>query len=223
MNWIGEDLIMIEKYLNAFFDKEIKRLIEDGDIYNEFSLQHELGIYLREKLGEMYKVQFERNVADEFSISKAIIKEKDPKKWEMDICIKDKQNPSIKYAIELKHPRNEQCPEQMYSFVKDIYFAEWLKKNGFAETYCITLVDDSKFYKWPERNKKSENKIYEYFRNPVNVIQGTIEKPTGKNKGIEKIKLENKYLFEWKNIEKVDSKYRYYVIALADKEALQTQ
>jgi hypothetical protein len=29
------------------------------EIYNEFSLQYELGIYLREKLGSKYKIQFE--------------------------------------------------------------------------------------------------------------------------------------------------------------------
>lgn len=32
------------------------------DLYNEFSLQHELGIFLREALTP-YKVQFERNVS----------------------------------------------------------------------------------------------------------------------------------------------------------------
>jgi len=37
-------------------------MVEEGsvDIYNEFSLQHELGIFLREELSD-YKVQFERN------------------------------------------------------------------------------------------------------------------------------------------------------------------
>lgn len=30
------------------------------EVYNEFSLQHEMGIFLREKISD-YKIQFERN------------------------------------------------------------------------------------------------------------------------------------------------------------------
>ncbi len=52
--------------------QEIKRRIEEFlqyandnkiELYNEVSLQHELGIYLRNKIGEKYSVQFERNIS----------------------------------------------------------------------------------------------------------------------------------------------------------------
>ena len=33
------------------------------NIYNEFSLQHELGIFLRKRLSNLYKVEFERNAS----------------------------------------------------------------------------------------------------------------------------------------------------------------
>ena len=48
---------MLKRLLYEFMD-----MVEIGEIevYNEFSLQHELGIYLRNRL-EDYKVQFERN------------------------------------------------------------------------------------------------------------------------------------------------------------------
>ncbi len=51
---------MVMNVENLFLD--FMSLIEDDkiEIYNEFSLQHELGIFLREKLVD-YKIQFERN------------------------------------------------------------------------------------------------------------------------------------------------------------------
>lgn len=90
---------------------------KDIDIYNEFSLQHELGIYLRSVLPQ-YKIQFEQNVSF-FTNDIKIIKR------EIDISIftQDKRE---KYAIELKCPLNGQYPEQMYSFTKDIKFMEEL-------------------------------------------------------------------------------------------------
>ena len=49
---------MISPFLQKFMKK-----IQTGEVevYNEFSLQHELGIYLRNALPN-YKVEFERNV-----------------------------------------------------------------------------------------------------------------------------------------------------------------
>ena len=90
------------------------------EIYNEFSLQHELGIFLREKLPD-YRIQFERNVSYFTPDNKTI-------KKEIDIIIFN-EDKSEKYAIELKCPLNGQYPEQMYSFVKDIKFMEELKNR----------------------------------------------------------------------------------------------
>lgn len=53
----------IEEYIKAFFNKVALNSIE---IYNEFSLQHELGIFFRDLVPKPYKVEFERNV--KFSI-----------------------------------------------------------------------------------------------------------------------------------------------------------
>ena len=68
---------------------------ENIEIYNEFSLQHELGIFLRGELGG-YFVQFERNVSY-FPINSKTIKK------EIDISIFS-EDKSERYAIELKHP-----------------------------------------------------------------------------------------------------------------------
>ena len=121
---------MIKKLLYEFMS-----MIEDNqiEIYNEFSLQHELGIFLREQLPN-YKVQFERNTKY-FGIKGTI-------KHEIDIVA---YNDKEKYAVELKYPVNGQYPEQMYSFIKDILFMEQLKDDGFDATYSLTVVNDKNF------------------------------------------------------------------------------
>ena len=122
---------MIEALLHEFMLQVGKEQIE---IYNEFSLQHELGIFLRERL-QGYKVQFERNTKY-FGLTDLV-------KHEIDIVVYDDVR---KYAVELKYPLNGQHPEQMFSFVKDICFMEQLKMKGFEKTYCMTVVKDKKFY-----------------------------------------------------------------------------
>ena len=97
--------------------REFMQLVanEHVEVYNEFSFQHELGIFLRNRLTE-YKVEFERNTKF-FGIDGL-------KKHEIDIVVYNKIS---KFAIELKYPQNGQYPEQMFSFVKDIAFMEQLK------------------------------------------------------------------------------------------------
>jgi len=84
----------IRQLIENFF-----KLVQDRDIeiYNEFSLQHELGIYLRNTITN-YKVQFERNVSFFTNDNKTT-------KREIDISIFN-DDKSEKYAIELKHPLN---------------------------------------------------------------------------------------------------------------------
>ena len=103
----------MKTFIEEFFKEAIENNIE---IYNEFSLQHELGIFLRNSLPE-YKVQFERNISF-FGISGTI-------KKEIDIVI---YNDNEKHAIELKYPVNGQYPETMFSFIKDIIFENLKKK-----------------------------------------------------------------------------------------------
>ena len=71
---------------------EFMSIVEDNqvEIYNEFSLQHELGIFLRTQLSD-YKVQFERNTKF-FEITGTT-------KHEIDIVV---YNEKEKYAVELK-------------------------------------------------------------------------------------------------------------------------
>lgn len=170
--------------------------VENIEIYNEFSFQHELGIHLRREL-EGYTIQFERNVSY-FSISNQTIKK------EIDISIFN-EDKSERYAIELKNPLNGQYPEQMYSFVKDIKFMEELKESGFTKTAVVVLVSDRPFYEG-----RSNQGVYRYFREEYRVY-GEIYKPTGGMKGKESIVLKGQYNFKWQSLE--DNK-KYFMIEI---------
>ncbi|TFW18674.1 hypothetical protein [Duganella callida] len=135
------------------------------EIYNEFSLQHELGLYLRAHL-EDYRIQFERNVSH-FNLHKS-----DLYKREIDIVVISKDRTINHSAIELKFPRNGQVPETMFSFCTDIAFLEQLVAGGFQSAYFLAVVDHPHFY------TGKPDGIYGLFRNGQ-TISGRIVKPTG--------------------------------------------
>lgn len=183
----------------------IKELIEDFfitattnniELYNEFSFQHELGIYLRNRLiDKNYKIEFERNVSY-FGLEKNKFIKK-----EIDIVI---YNQNEKIAIELKYPTNGQYPEQMFSIVKDVKFCEELFLNGFNNCYSITLTDDDTFF----TTKRKNDSIYKKFREEKK-LYGEIEKPTGDKN--ETIKLNNEYKLNWDNWKE---QFKYAIIEM---------
>jgi len=152
------------------------------EVYNEFSLQHELGIFLRGELSS--KVQFERNVSY-FGIDKSKVI-----KREIDISIFNERS-SPNTAIELKFPRNGQHPEQLFSCCRDIKFLEGLKEAGFEKGYFILLAEDALFY------SGNAVGIYSSFRS-TKELSGRIVKPTGK-KDSEFI-LNGSYHIHWQEI-----------------------
>lgn len=180
-------------FTNSFFNYKKKNEI---DIYNEFSFQHELGIFIKNNFPE-YKVEFERNVSF-FEITEDTIK----KEIDISVFSPDKKE---KYAIELKFPRNGQVPEQMYSFVKDIRFMEELKHFGFTNTYTIVLVDNPQFY------SGNSSGIYKIFRD-THQIDGKILKPTANYSKSEFIELQNSYTFNWN---KLDDNQSYFFIDIS--------
>jgi hypothetical protein len=113
--------------------------VGEVDVYNEFSLQHELGFLLRNRL-HPETVQFERRV-DFFGFSR-----KNFIKKEIDIAVFSPDRSILRYAIELKYPRNGQYPEQMYNFCRDIVFIEQLRQAGFQRTFLVIFADDPRFY-----------------------------------------------------------------------------
>ena len=160
-------IMNITDSIHSFF-----RLVQQGEIeiYNEFSLQHELGIYLRKSILKPTKIQFERNVSD-FGLTKNKYEKK-----EMDLIIFNETTASkdMQCAIELKFPRNGQVPESMFNFCKDIFFLEQLMQSGAKSAYFIAVADDKLFY-----SGQKNDGIYAYFRGGKE-ITGNIHKPTGK-------------------------------------------
>lgn len=156
----------------------------DIEIYNEFSLQHELGIYLRNFI-KGRRVQFERNVSF-FGLTK-----KHFEKREIDIVLYRKDEGLLDAAIELKFPRNGQHPEQMFSFCKDVVFAEELRRAGFNKAYVVIFAEDRLFY------EGSQNGIYGFFRGGRN-LSGAVKKPTGKQES--ELIIKGNYQIKWNDI-----------------------
>ena len=179
---------------------------EDIEIYNEFSLQHELGIYLRDNFNDCH-VQFERNIDyfDEYLINE------EPVKKEIDIVIFNKDKSSC-HAIEIKYPQNKRYPLTMYDCIKDIKFMEQLKTAGFESTFCITIVnrnDDNKSYLFYKGNHKKG--IYKYFRSGQ-PIDEPVAIPVGNKKGKEHIKLNYpNYKIDW-NDDYINRDWMKYII-----------
>ena len=191
-----KDTINFKEYFKNFF-----LLVKKGEveIYNEFSLQHELGVYLRPEIPDL-KVQFERPVSF-FGLNK-----EDLEKKETDISVYSEDH-STKYVIELKYPRNGQHPEQMFSVCKDICFCEQLHQKGFVNCFSIIVVDDPLFY---EGEKKTG--IYQHFRSDV-PVHGEIRKPTGKKDCSFKIK--GSYPVIWESLK---NNIKYAVVEIANKK-----
>ena len=157
----NDDIVMIirsciENVLR-YNDISVIKSVQEKDvnrknIYNEISLQHELGIALREELKDLgYLVQFERNITcfDEWSdLSKQYKKDeiKDIlKKSEIDIVIVNMNNSKEKYAIELKYHKEDdgRIPNTMYDCVKDMYFTNaFVNELDFCYSVCITISED---------------------------------------------------------------------------------
>ena len=154
------------------------------EIYNEFSLQHELGFFLRNTMkGKV--VQFERNVSF-FGFDK-----KNFEKREMDIVVYEKSESLLDAVIELKFPKNGQYPEQMFAFCKDVVFAEQLKRAGFNKAYVVIFAEDWLFY------KGSQEGIYGFFREGRK-LSGVVKKPTGKRDT--KLEIKGNYQIKWNDV-----------------------
>ncbi len=188
-----------------------------SDIYNEFSLQHELGIFLRDNLKDKgYKVQFERNVADLAEIidgTPVIGSKTDFVKKEIDIVIWNEENLTEQYAIELKYPVNGEYPNQMFKFAEDISFMEQVKeKLKFTATYVFTMVKQDGFY---DAKNKTDG-IYAFFRGPnPRQLTGKIENPKKNGEKNTTITIKKRYRIKWETFKKVgDSQLRYYFLSI---------
>lgn len=165
------------------------------EIYNEFSLQHEFGIFIRNAQRDA-KVQFERNVSYFFNQTNHFLKK------EIDLAVFAPDKTALHYVIEFKYPRNGQYPEQMYSFCKDIAFLEQLKTAGFTKAFFVAFADDRLFY------EGNGDGIYGFFRKQQQ-LRGEIRKPTG-NQG-DSVTIAGTYTINWKPI---NGNLKYVVVEI---------
>jgi len=183
-------VIDVYVHINEFF----KSAIQMVDIYNEFSLQHEMGIYLRNTL-PTYKVQFERDLSF-FGIYKKL------EKREIDISIFNLDK-TEKYAIEFKYQRNGQVPDTMFACVQDVKFMEELKTEGFTNTYCVALFLEG-------HSTGKQDGIYKHFRKEHS-IYGNIYGQTGDKKNMSYL-IKGKYDFIWNDV--AGKREKYYIIKI---------
>ena len=106
----------LNQHIRHFFDAVGRSEIE---IYNEFSLQHEFGTWLRARIGDpQTRIQFERP-ARFFGVDRKLSKK------EIDLaCFTPPTVPLA--AVEFKFPRAGQVPIQMFKFCQDVAFLEEL-------------------------------------------------------------------------------------------------
>ena len=182
------------------------------NVYNEVSLQHELGFYLRARLSGLgYSVYFEKNIKE--YICPTDTKKQYFLKKEIDIVISDGAE---QYGIELKYPRNGQYPKQMEEFLIDIAFIEQLKESGFIGGATLTLVDDPLFY----NSGNASGYPYDIFRtNKALVIDkgSELKHATGEKKGQIVYHFLEKHITRWKKLSaswKTDDQQYYYIIAI---------
>lgn len=190
----------LRQHIGTFFGAVGRREI---DIYNEFSLQHEFGVWLRDGMkGSDLKIQFERP-ANFFGIDEKLTKK------EIDLaCFAPPLVPIM--AMEFKFPRAGQVPIQMFKFCQDVAFVEELvlKERRFPFGCALIAADDADFYRG---SRHQTGTIYACFRDGVS-IKGTIEKSTGKEEP--PAVLQGEYQIEWQAVSGLnDLKYAAIMVA----------
>jgi|SRR5665213_1501278 len=136
-----------------------------GPIYNERSLQLELGYYFRSHAAQ---VEFERPY-----IVTPLKGSTCHQKTNLDLLVRQNGRTT---AIELKVPLNGRHPETLYDFCNDVAFVEGIVRSGFAdEGICVLMTNDRAF--WNDSGRGSD--IHHIFRRKGSLLTGAVKKPTG--------------------------------------------
>ncbi len=189
-----------QEHMNKQIITDFFNHVNPENLYNEASIQFELGWYLRKEYPN-FKIQLERNV------SHLRLKNPDNEKFiksEIDILIYESQMPTA--VIEIKAPINQRQvrPVTVFDWIKDIRFLEQLKENGIVG-YSIFITDNKGYF---ESNLETK-KLLTDFR--AKIICGTYEKHIRTKRKNETILLNNEYSFNWNNI---NDKLSYFIIEL---------
>ena len=159
-------------------------------IDNEASLQHELGLALRQSLPK-HSVRFEQPYTN-LGLSGSFTKK------EIDLVVASGVRAAV---IELKFPRRGAHPNQMYKFCEDIAFLEELCTAGATEGIFACLIYDDRF-----RAGNRTDGIYGYFRGGV-PLTGVIQNPITTEEG--SVLIRGSYRINW---EECGPTWRYCIV-----------
>ena len=206
-------MLGIKEIVSTFIKEELNKesiLLEN---FNEKSLQHNLGQYIKERLGKDYCIQYERNI----EYFKRIPGVKCLSKKEVDITILDrndllhnKRNAMPLYVIEIKYlkaysqnfsERTAYSPQSLYECLYDIQFIEDCKIRGI-DGISLILCDDDKIHSANIGKVRKYKTIASIFRSGGHIdseIAEQINEDDNNNK-YKKIRVFNKYLLKWNPI-----------------------
>lgn len=83
----------------------------------------------------------------------------------------------------------------MYSFCKDVKFAEQLVPAGFRNAYALIFVDSNLFWEGTKQDG-----IYKFFRGG-RIFTGLVRKPTGKQD--DDVLIEGAFTIDWQKVNEV--------------------
>jgi hypothetical protein len=161
-----------------YLSDELRNFLENyqdygDDFDNRNDLREELVKYLKENVFPEYEEEAKAQEADNYECKvdfDVVVPEniKNPLRHRIDIVITapgeyDPQNKEL-FAIAVKYPKvqspkEENYEKEMRELIKDIFFMEQLKKNGFKEAYAITVVDDRNFYSYIEQDTDTQQPV----------------------------------------------------------------
>lgn len=163
----------------------------DLEIYNEFSLQFELAIYLRKLLGEAYKIQLERNISFLGLKGNFLKKEIDIILFKEPLRLNESIVIELKAVINQSHAR----PITVFNWITDLKFLEQLKSVGVSQCYSFFVTDNSKLLSGPNDQKTKLNLLPDFRKR---IIQGAYSTHSiSHNK--KSISLDSVYEFCWKS------------------------
>lgn len=166
--------IKLNELLESFMNKVGSNFFE---VYNEATMQYELGLYLRKELPEEYNVQFEKNVMFLGADNSQCIKK------DVDILVYTENLKEI-YAIQVKCPTSDDILQKLYSILKDVKFLEQLRNCGITKGYSLNLISEKDYYiNFPSKDIKQ---IF----SKEKMIHGDINN----------ISIEGEYIINWVNL-----------------------
>lgn len=216
----------IKEYLKTLNENNL--LLEN---FNEKSLQHNLGEFIKQKLNHKYIIQYERNLSYFVSLQKYV---HNLNKEEIDILILKKDTPKNihtsakpKCIIEIKFLKSftqslskqtENLTQWMQECLLDLEFIEQCEYNDIPAISLI-LSDDSRIYSKSKSGKAGRKRKYinlwDAFQNGITLSSNVIQQINGKiNKSFQITKspsLKWKELISYKDEEGHDLILKYII------------